>query len=428
MNTTQLLYLPAFSGLFGWRGMLDVSLTREARIKSYCLMHRADCGFLVLPIYLKKGIPFDIVTFNTLIRGIFTENKVKDVVELFKKLVRENICEPNQVTYATVMNGLSKRGYTQKTLSLLRLMEQGNTNPNIINYNIVIDSLCKDGNLDAAINLMNEMKQNGILPNIVTYNSLIDGLSKLGQWEKVKTMFYEMVLNLNIYLNVCTFNIVIDGLCKEGKVADAEDVMGHMVEKGVEPDIFTYNAMMDGYCLCGQLDGARRIFDIMIDKNIEPDNISYSILINGYCMKKKVDECNCFMKFVKTDQSLILLPTVLSCKYGLVEEAMSLFIKLERKREGTIAFYNAVINGLCKNGKLDEAHVVFEKLSFIGLLPNVRTYTVMINGFCLKGLFDEAKDILRKWKTKVAFQTMSHTILLSKYFSGATKLVKWHFS
>ncbi|XP_055832945.1 putative pentatricopeptide repeat-containing protein At1g12700, mitochondrial [Solanum dulcamara] len=96
-------------------------------VNSYCLMHRVDCGFSVLPIYLKNGIPFNTITFNTLLRGIFAENKIKDAVELFKKLVRENICEPDEVTYGTVMNGLCKRGHTQKTLSLLQLMEQGNT-------------------------------------------------------------------------------------------------------------------------------------------------------------------------------------------------------------------------------------------------------------------------------------------------------------
>uniref|UniRef100_M1BU75 PPR1 protein n=1 Tax=Solanum tuberosum TaxID=4113 RepID=M1BU75_SOLTU len=127
-------------------------------INSYCLMDHAHFGFSVLPIYLKNGIPFNIVTFNTLLRGIFAENKVKDVVQLFKKLVRDKICDPDEFMYATVMNGLSKRGHTKKTLSMLRLMGQGSTKPNIYIYNIVIDSLCKDRNLDGAINLLNEMK------------------------------------------------------------------------------------------------------------------------------------------------------------------------------------------------------------------------------------------------------------------------------
>ncbi|XP_055829554.1 putative pentatricopeptide repeat-containing protein At1g12700, mitochondrial [Solanum dulcamara] len=132
-------------------------------INSYCLMHRSNCAFSMLPIYLKNGIPFSVVTFNTLLRGIFAENKVEDAIELFKKLVREKICEPNKV-----MNGLSKRGHTDKTLSLLRI----------------------------------------------------------GQWEKVKILLSGMV-NHNIYPNVRSFSILTDGLCKEGKVEDAEEIMKH---------------------------------------------------------------------------------------------------------------------------------------------------------------------------------------------------------
>ncbi|XP_055829669.1 pentatricopeptide repeat-containing protein At1g62670, mitochondrial-like [Solanum dulcamara] len=362
-------------------------------INSYYLMHRSDCVFSVLPIYLKGGILFIVVTFTTLIRGMFDENKVKDAVELFKKLVREKIY-----------------------------------------------GLCKDGNPDAAINLLYEMKHKGIRQDILTYNSLIDGLCKL---------------------DVCTFNILTDGLCKEGNVEDAEEVMKNMVEKGVEPDIITYNAIMHGYCLRGQLDRARIIFDSLVDKGIETNSFSYNILINGYCKKRKLAEamqlfCEISQKGSKPD--IVTYNTIL---HGLFDKAkdipgkmedngcspnnvtynvivqgflrcnkiseMASFMKemagrdfsfdvsttmllVDAIKENPSALdmipglhllkKNVVINGLCKNGKLNEAHAVFEKLSFTGMLPIVRTYTVMINGFCLEGLFDEAKYILRKMEVR----------------------------
>ncbi|TMW89945.1 hypothetical protein EJD97_016421 [Solanum chilense] len=382
-------------------------------INSYCLMHSTDCAFSVLSIYLKNGIPFDTVVFNTLLRGIFAENKVKDAVELFKKLVREKTCEPDEFMYAIVMNGLSKRGHTQKIVSLLRLMEQGKTQPDICIYNIVIDAHCKDGNLDAAINVLNEMKQKDIYPDIVTYTSIIDGLY---------------------------------GLCKEGKV----EVMRNMVEKGVEPDVFTHSMIMDGYCLRGEVDRARRIFDILIDKGIEPTIFSYNILINGYCKKKNLDEAmqlfgeisqkglkpsivtyNTILQglfevgrigvakqlFVEMESpDLYMYGTLLDgyFKYGLVEEAMSLFNKLERKIENV----NIIINGLSKNGELDKAHAIFEKLSSMGLVPDVRTYTIMIAGFCQQELLDEAKDMLRKMEDNGCFP---NNILFCEDILGAGK-------
>ena len=146
-------------------------------------------------------IPFNVVTFSTLLRGLFAENKIKDAVNLFKKLVRENICEPDEVMYLTVMNGLSKRGHTKKTFDLLRVMEQGSIKPDTRIYNVVIDALCKDRMIDAAISLFEEMKQKAIPPDVITYSSLIDGLCQFGQWEKVRTSFSEMV-NI-IFFRMC---------------------------------------------------------------------------------------------------------------------------------------------------------------------------------------------------------------------------------
>ncbi|XP_059295663.1 pentatricopeptide repeat-containing protein At1g63130, mitochondrial-like [Lycium ferocissimum] len=202
-------------------GILVNGYILSSVINSYCLMHHADCGFSVLPIYLKNGIPFNIVTFTILIRGT-----------------------------------------SQQTFSLLRLMEQGNTKPQHMHLNIVIDARLQV-NLNPHINSLNEMKQKGIPPDIVIYNSIINGLCKFGQCEKVKTLFSEME-NLNIYPNVGTFPCD-RWTCKEGKVEDAEKLIKHMIDKDVEPDLITYNVIMDGYYLHDQLDRARRVFDFMID-------------------------------------------------------------------------------------------------------------------------------------------------------------------
>nr|XP_016504189.1 PREDICTED: putative pentatricopeptide repeat-containing protein At1g12700, mitochondrial [Nicotiana tabacum] len=339
-------------------------------INNYCLMHRSDCGFSVLAIYLKNGIPFNVVTFSTILRGLFAESKIKDAVNLFKKLVRENICEPDEFMYSIIMNGLSKRGHTQKTFDLLRVMEQGSTKPNAYIYSIVIDALCKDRMLDAAISLFEEMKQKGIPPNVVTYSSLIDGLCKLGQWEKVRTLFFEMV-NLNIYPDVRTFNILTDGLCKEGKVEDAEEVMRHMNGKGVEPNVVTYNVIIDGYCLSGQMDKARRLFDTIIVKSIKPGIVSYNTLINGYCKNNKLDD------------------------------AMDWFHEISRNGlEHSIVTYNTILQSLLEVGRIDFAQKFFAEMLSIGLKPDLCTNRILLGGYFQNGLLEKAMSLFHELEVK----------------------------
>ncbi|MCD7449273.1 hypothetical protein HAX54_051013 [Datura stramonium] len=149
-------------------------------INSYCLMHRVDCAFSVLPIYLKNGIPFNVVTFSTLIRGFFAENKVKHAVELFQKLAWSDIGNgsiPDLYTHCTLLNGYFKYGLVEEAILLFDKLERKieYTNTSIEFYNVMINGLCKNGKLDKARALFEKLSFIGLLPDVRTYNSMING-------------------------------------------------------------------------------------------------------------------------------------------------------------------------------------------------------------------------------------------------------------
>ncbi|KAJ0803020.1 putative tetratricopeptide-like helical domain superfamily [Helianthus annuus] len=137
---------------------------------------------------------------------------------LFKKLIKQKLCEPDVVTYNTMIKGLCKFGNNVTAVALLRLMEQKNCKPDIVTYNTIIDSLCKDKLIDDAFKLFNEMVLGkGVRPNVITYNSLICGLCKFGRWDEASKLLKEMEDD-NISPNVKTFTALVDAFCKEGKV------------------------------------------------------------------------------------------------------------------------------------------------------------------------------------------------------------------
>ncbi|GAV70182.1 PPR domain-containing protein/PPR_2 domain-containing protein, partial [Cephalotus follicularis] len=71
------------------------------------------------------------------------------------------------------------------------------------------------------------------------------------------------------------------------------------------------------------------------------------------------------------------------CKDGLVQEAMKLFGLMREK--GTIpevVIYTAVVDGYCKAHKLDDAKRIFRKMQTNGITPNAFTYGVLIQGLC----------------------------------------------
>ena len=55
---------------------------------------------------------------------------------------------------------------------------------------------------------------------------------------------------------------------------------------------------------------------------------------------------------------------------------------VERGRSPNVFSYNILINGYCKNKRIDEARSLFDEMSNKGVAPNVVTYSTLIGGFC----------------------------------------------
>ncbi|CAH1412615.1 unnamed protein product [Lactuca virosa] len=171
-------------------------------IKCCCQMHRTNEGFAVLGYGFKHNILPNVCTFSTLLNGLVLEDRVLKAERLFKKLIKEALCEPNAIMYSIMIKGLCKSGNNDTAIALLKLMDEKGCKPNVVTYNTIIDSLCKDKMVDDALNLFNEMVfHKGILPNVVTYTSLIHGLCNLCRWDDVSNLLKEME-DENISLDV----------------------------------------------------------------------------------------------------------------------------------------------------------------------------------------------------------------------------------
>ncbi|KAL0414046.1 UNVERIFIED_CONTAM: putative pentatricopeptide repeat-containing protein, mitochondrial [Sesamum radiatum] len=161
-------------------------ITMNIAINCYCLLNRVDFGFAILGTFFKGGCEPDVTTFNTLIKGLFLVGEIATAEKLFKKLLSEKLCEPTEITFVIVLNGLSKAGYILAARDLLGHFENLSCKPNVYAYSSVIDSMCKHNMADDALSLLSRMIEKGISPNVVTYNSMFQGLCSVGRWKDVK--------------------------------------------------------------------------------------------------------------------------------------------------------------------------------------------------------------------------------------------------
>ncbi|KAK6156246.1 hypothetical protein DH2020_010494 [Rehmannia glutinosa] len=371
--------------------------TMNIGINCCCLSDRVNYGFSILGLFFKRGCVPNVVTFSTLLKGLFRENRINEAQELFRKILREGMCELSVVTYGTVIDGLCKAGNTAMAIELLKSNGKREFS--------VIDGLCKDRVIDSAVKLFAEMTEKGITPNIVTYNILVCGFCNLGRWREVK-MFLKEMMDCKICPDVRTFSTLIDALCKEGLVDEAKDILHLMMERNVVPNVVSYTALMDGYCLQGRMIEARNVFDSMASTNTAPNINSFNILINGYCKKMKIDDAvHLFreMRLKGLTPDIVTYSTLLQglFRVGRCSYALKLFDELQAARlKPDFHTYCNLLDGLCKNKHVKRALLSLNALEQNGELLHISYYNIVMDGFCKAENFHKAQSIFSDLPSK----------------------------
>uniref|UniRef100_A0A2P2JKH2 Pentatricopeptide repeat-containing protein n=1 Tax=Rhizophora mucronata TaxID=61149 RepID=A0A2P2JKH2_RHIMU len=93
------------------------------------------------------------------------------------------------------------------------------------------------------------------------------------------------------------------------------------------------------------------------------------------------------------------------------EDAQKIFKKM--KETGLIPNAVAMLDGLCKDGLIQEAMKLFGLIREKGTIPDVVVYTAVVDGFCKAHQFDDAKRIFRKMQSNgISPNAFSYTVLI----------------
>lgn len=130
------------------------------------------------------GVALDLRGFNMLICAYVNLGCFPHAFSVFGGMLKRG-CSPDVVTYNTLSKGLSMSGGTiGLAVAFLKKLVQLGCPRDVVTYNVLIKGLCRVGAKNDALSLLRKMGDIGAScrPNVVSYSIVVDGCAKMGVW------------------------------------------------------------------------------------------------------------------------------------------------------------------------------------------------------------------------------------------------------
>ncbi|KAF9595459.1 hypothetical protein IFM89_000377 [Coptis chinensis] len=212
---------------------------------------------------------------------------------------------PDSRMYTTLMKGYMKTGRVSDVVRMLEAMRHQSdkaSHPDHVTYTTVVSTLVNVGAMDRARQVLAEMARVGVPANRITYNILLKGYCQQVNVEKAKELIKEMENDAGIEPDVVSYNIVIDGCILIDDSAGALAYFNEMRARGIAPSKISYTTLMKAFALTGQPKLVNNVFDEMRkDPRVKVDLVAWNMLVEGYCRQGLVEEAKKVIQRMRED-------------------------------------------------------------------------------------------------------------------------------
>ncbi|XP_023512567.1 pentatricopeptide repeat-containing protein At1g15510, chloroplastic-like isoform X3 [Cucurbita pepo subsp. pepo] len=350
---------------------------------------------------VKVGLDSLVTSCNALVDAYGKCGSVKASWQVFDEII-----EKNEVSWNSIINGLTFKGHFWDALDVFRTMIDAGTKPNSVTISSILPVFVELECFKAGKEIHGFSMRMGTETDLFTANSLIDMYAKSGHSTEASSIFHSMdrrnIVSWNTMIanyalngvaleairfvillqesgerpNAVTFTNVLPACARLGHLGPGKEIHAMGVRLGLTSDLFVTNALTDMYAKCGCFRSARNVFNTS-----HKDEVSYNILITGYsetndCLEslnlfsemrllgKKPDVVS-FMGVISACANLAAVKQVLSaCSHGgLVERGWQYFSEmLDQHLEPTEMHYTCLVDLLGRAGFVEEAAELIRRL------------------------------------------------------------------
>ncbi|KAG9457932.1 hypothetical protein H6P81_002440 [Aristolochia fimbriata] len=209
--------------------------------------------------------------------------------------------------------------------------------------------------------------------------------------DEVLRLFHEMIES-QCKPNIICFNTVLNSLVTATRFSEAGSLLDSMVSLELNPNISTFNILVKAYSCCSdQFDSAYMVIeDWMVNSGVSPDVTTFSTLISGLC------------------------------KGGRICEAHGVLNRMLKEKVGPNIFtFTPILHALYGKRMIKEGSCLIGFMLKWGCPLNTVVYNILIDGLCKNSDFDRVKIMLER-STSIGWKPNS--ISYNIYMNGLCKV------
>ncbi|KAL2347886.1 hypothetical protein Fmac_001886 [Flemingia macrophylla] len=272
-----------------------------------------------------------------------------------------------------------------------------------LTYAIVIDKLSRAAQNDAVHYLLHHMKLHRIPCSEDTFISVLDSHKRASLPERALKTFYR-IREFGCSPTVRIYNHLLDALLCHPQTGNwnalrmVGAVYQNMRAEGLDPNVFTYNVLLKALCLNGNVDAACKLLVEMSGRGCPPDEVSYTTVVSAVCRFRSVEEAREVAGRFGVENVVSVYNALICglCREGRIREVFHFMGEMVGKGvDPDVVSYSSVISSLADVGEVELGLAVFGLMVRRGCRPNVHTFSSLMKGCFLGGRVREGVGLWR---------------------------------
>ncbi|KAJ0654738.1 putative tetratricopeptide-like helical domain superfamily [Helianthus annuus] len=355
-----------------------------------CQSDRVSCN-IMLAGYVKFGRLNDArqlfdkmpgrnnISFTTMIMGLGQSRHWYEVMHVFKEMRLLGLA-PNEVTLSSVISSDAhvsggKNGHMLHGLVVKSGLEE---------FNLVVTNLvhvyCACSCLDYARILFDGMSER----NVVSWNVMLNGYSKARLIGFARDLFDEMPEQ-----DVVSWGTIIECVLHVENLSEALTLYREMVNSGIGPNDVM---LVDIISACGQVNAlseGQQFHGISVKLGFDCHDFMQSTIIHFYSACNNIKLAQMQFK-IGSKNHLPSWNALISglVRNGMIDSARELFDKIPSK---DVFSWSSMIAGYAQTGQPDTALQLFREMIYSGVKPNEVTMVSMLSSVANLGSLQEGR-------------------------------------